>query len=108
MQCPSDLCLEGAELTGVGVSQQRADGQQNFGNSQCRAPLVLQDVQAYLPIAVNVAVVDAGAESNLRCTGRSHQSKTRKRSGVSLSCSQQAGVSQEAQVHEMYTNSCNF
>ncbi len=53
-------------LTGVGVCEQRADRQEHFADCERRAPLVLQDVQADLAIAVDVAVVDARAEDHLK------------------------------------------
>lgn len=53
------------KLTGVGVGQQRADRQQHLAHCQGRGPLVLEDVEADLPVAVDVAVVDAGLERDL-------------------------------------------
>ena len=52
-------------VTRVTVSQQRADGQKHFGNGQCWAPVVLQDVQADGALAVDVAVVNARAKHHL-------------------------------------------
>jgi len=49
-------------ITGVAVGQQGADGEQDLGDGQGRAPLVLQDVQADHSLGVDVAVVDASAE----------------------------------------------
>lgn len=53
-------------LTGVGVCEQRADGQQHLADGERGAPLVLQDVQADAAVAVDVAVVDARLERDLR------------------------------------------
>jgi hypothetical protein len=50
----------------VTVCEQRTDGQQHLGDGQRRAPVVLQDVQADGTLAVDVAVVDASAEHNLK------------------------------------------
>lgn len=52
-------------LTGVGICEQRADREQNFADGERWAPLILQNVQADLAIAVDVAVVDARAEHHL-------------------------------------------
>lgn len=53
-------------LTWVAVGEQRADGQQDLGHRQRRAPLVLQNVQADAAVAVDVAVVDARTEGDLQ------------------------------------------
>jgi hypothetical protein len=53
-------------LTWVGVCEQGADRQQHLADSERRAPLVFQDVQADAAIAVNVAVVDACLECDLQ------------------------------------------
>ena len=52
-------------VTGVTVRQQRADGEQDLGDGQGRAPLVLQDVQANHALAVHIAVVDPCPELDL-------------------------------------------
>lgn len=49
----------------IAVSQQRADGQQNFGYGQCRWPVVLQDVQTDHTLTVDVTVVYPRPERNL-------------------------------------------
>lgn len=49
----------------VAVRQKGANGEQNLGNGQSRAPVVLQDIQADDALAVDVAVIDSGAEGNL-------------------------------------------
>lgn len=54
------------KLTGVGVGKQRADGQQHLADRERGRPLVLQNVEADLPVAVDVAVVDARLERDLR------------------------------------------
>ena len=53
-------------LTRVGVGEQRADGQQDLGDGERRAPLLLENVQADLPAAVHVAVIDPRPERHLR------------------------------------------
>ena len=58
-----------ASLTWVGVGEQRANGQQNLGDGERGAPLLLENVQADLTAAVDVAVVDPRAESHLRERG---------------------------------------
>ena len=50
----------------VGISQQRADWQQHLWNSECRTPLVLQNIQANWTIWVNVWMVYSGLEGALR------------------------------------------
>ena len=61
-------------ITGVAVGEQRADGQQDLGDGEGGTPVVLQDVQTDHPLAVDVAVVDPGAERHLGNTqvGRDH------------------------------------
>lgn len=56
----------GVTLTWVAVREQRADGQQDLGDCEGRAPLVLQDVKADLAVAVDVAVVDTSPECHLQ------------------------------------------
>jgi len=53
-------------VAGVAIRQQRADGEQDLGDGEGGAPLVLQDVQADHALAVHVAVVDPGPELDLR------------------------------------------
>ena len=50
---------------GVAVRQEGADGQQDLGDGQGGAPVVLEDVEADHALAVDVAVVDARAEGHL-------------------------------------------
>jgi hypothetical protein len=50
----------------VAVGEQRADGQQHLGDGERRTPVVLEDVQADDPLAVDVAVVDARLEHHLQ------------------------------------------
>lgn len=56
----------GLQPTWVAVRQQRADGQQELGDGQRWAPLVLERVEADLAAAVDVAVVNARAEGDLQ------------------------------------------
>ena len=49
----------------VGVGEQRADGQKNLADGQCRWPLRPQDVQIDAPFDVDVGVVDACREIHL-------------------------------------------
>lgn len=51
--------------TWVAVGEQRADGQQHFGDGECRTPVVLQDVQTDHALTVNVAVIDPCAKRYL-------------------------------------------
>ena len=55
-------------VCGVSVCQQRADGQQHFGNGQSGTPVVLEYVQADCPLAVDVTVVDSCPECYLSST----------------------------------------
>ena len=52
-------------LTWIAVCEERADGEEDLGDGEGRAPVVLQDVQTDDALAVDVAVVDAGAERHL-------------------------------------------
>jgi hypothetical protein len=49
----------------VWVRQQRADGEQHLGDGQRRAPLVLEDVQADVAVAVDVRVEHLRLEHHL-------------------------------------------
>ena len=49
-------------VAGVAVRKQGADGEQHLGDGECRAPLVLQNVEADDALGVDVAVIDPGAE----------------------------------------------
>ena len=51
---------------GVGISQQRADAEEHFGDGEGRAPLVLEDVETDASVGVDVRVVDSGAEGDFR------------------------------------------
>jgi hypothetical protein len=52
-------------IIGVGVSQEGADTEQDFGNGQCRTPLVLENVQTDTSVGVDVAMVNACGKVNL-------------------------------------------
>ena len=67
------VCVRALQvITGVAVGEQRADGQQDLGDGEGGTPVVLQDVQTDHPLAVDVAVVDPGAERHL---GNTHTHK---------------------------------
>ena len=51
-------------VVGIGVGEQRANGQQHFGNGERRRPFVLENVEADGAVAVNVAMVDARAKDD--------------------------------------------
>ena len=53
------------KVTWIWICEQRAYREQDFSNSQGRAPLVLQNVQADGPCAADIAVVDACAKHHL-------------------------------------------
>ena len=53
-------------IMGVAVGEKGTDWEQDFWNGQSRAPVVLENVQADHPLAVDVAVVDACAENYLQ------------------------------------------
>lgn len=61
------LRRDGADegVRGIAVRQQGADGEQDFGDGQGWRPVVLEDVQADDPLAVDVAVVDPRPERHL-------------------------------------------
>lgn len=52
-------------LTWIWIGEEGADRQQDFADCQGRAPLVFQDVQADLAIAIDVAVIDTCPEHHL-------------------------------------------
>lgn len=62
------LQRDGADqgVLGVAVGQEGTDGQENFGNCQCGRPVVLKDIQTDDALTVDVAVVNARLEDNLR------------------------------------------
>ena len=51
--------------TWIRVGEQRANGEEHLGDGQCRAPIVLKDVQANGAVAVDVAVINSGAANHL-------------------------------------------
>lgn len=79
LPCPLGSCLPVSVVIGlvdvgnfgdegviwVWVRQQRADGQQHFGNGQGWAPLFLQDIQADASLAVDIRMVDLRLEAYL-------------------------------------------
>ena len=56
----SDLRHKG--VVRVGISQQRADGEQHLRDGESWGPLILQDVQANAAVRVDVGMVDPGGE----------------------------------------------
>lgn len=46
----------------VGVSQQRRNGEQHFGDCQSRRPLVLQNIKTDGAVGIDIGVVDFGGE----------------------------------------------
>ena len=69
------LCLIALENVGnlrderviwVGVSQERADGEEHLGDGESGRPLVFEDVEADRSIAVDVHVINFRRERNLR------------------------------------------
>jgi len=48
-----------------GVCEHGANGQQNFGDCECRTPLVPQDVEADASVGVDIRMVNAGSEVDL-------------------------------------------
>mmetsp|Transcript_31338 Transcript_31338/g.57827 ORF Transcript_31338/g.57827 Transcript_31338/m.57827 type:complete len:211 (-) Transcript_31338:4-636(-) len=49
----------------VGVREQRANGQQDLGDGQSRAPLILEDIKANATTGIDVGVVNLGGEVDL-------------------------------------------
>ena len=49
-------------VVGVGVGEERGDGEQNFRDGECGRPLILEDVQADGSVCVDVGMVDLGDE----------------------------------------------
>ena len=70
MLCPVVPVLRGdlrdQRVERVGVRQEGADGEEHLGNGEGGRPLVFQDVEADLSIAVDVHVVNFGRECDLR------------------------------------------
>lgn len=57
--------LRDERVVRVGVGEQRADGEQHLGDRQRGAPLLLEDVQADVPVAVDVRVEHLRLERHL-------------------------------------------
>lgn len=57
--------IQGKHLTGIGVSQQRTNGEQHIGDCESRTPILLQNVKTYLTVVVDIAVVNACSEHHL-------------------------------------------
>ena len=53
-------------VAGVAVGEEGADGEENLGDGESWAPLVLQDVETDDALGVDIAVVDSGAELHFR------------------------------------------
>ena len=52
-------------LTRVAICEKGAYGEEDFGDGECRAPVVFEDVKADDALTVDVAMVDAGPEGDL-------------------------------------------
>jgi len=59
----SDIGDQG--VVGIGVSEQGANRQQEFGDGQGRRPLGPQEIQADGAVAVDIGMVDPGSEGHL-------------------------------------------
>ena len=57
-------------LTWVGVCQKRNDRQEDFGDGERRAPVILEHVKTDSTRAIHVAVVDTGSETELKKSRR--------------------------------------
>lgn len=68
-------------LTWVAVCQKRTNRQQNLWNSQSRAPVVFQDIQTDDSLTVDVAVINSGAESNLKSQYKAQRESLRAAQG---------------------------
>lgn len=53
-------------IAGVAVGQEGADGEEDLGDGESWAPLVLQNVQTDDALGVDIAVVDSGPELHFR------------------------------------------
>ena len=56
--------------TWIRICEQRAHRQQHFADGQSWAPLFLQDIQAYLAIAIDVTMINTSAEDHLQTVDR--------------------------------------
>merc|ERR1712216_1089470 len=52
-------------VTGVCIAEQGRDREQDLGDGESRAPLILQDVEAYRSICIHVAMINLCRESTL-------------------------------------------
>jgi len=50
----------------VGIGQQGTDREQDLGDRQSRAPLLLENIEAYASIAVDIRMEDLSLERYLR------------------------------------------
>ena len=50
----------------VGVGKEGADTEKYLGDGQCRAPLILENIQTNTSIGVDVAVINACGEMDFR------------------------------------------
>jgi hypothetical protein len=58
-----NLCNIGHKgIIRIRIGQKRTDAQQNLADSQCRTPLVLEDIKTDSSIGIDVAVVDTGSK----------------------------------------------
>jgi hypothetical protein len=53
-------------VLGIRIVHKRTDTKQYLRNSQSRTPLILKNIQADVPRAADIAVIDLGYESNDR------------------------------------------
>ena len=53
-------------IIGIGIGQQGQDGQQDLGNGQRRAPLILENVQADDATGIHIGMIDLRHKGDLR------------------------------------------
>lgn len=54
----------------VRIGEQGADGKEDFGDGESRGPLLFEDVEADLAVAVDVAMVNTSFEGDFGCFER--------------------------------------
>ena len=52
-------------ILGIGIGQQRQDGQKHLGNGEGRTPGPLQNIEADHSALIDIGVIDLGGETDL-------------------------------------------
>jgi hypothetical protein len=57
--------LRDKRIIWIRVREQRANGEEQLGDSQSRRPVILEDIEADSSFIIDIAVIDLGGELNL-------------------------------------------